>query len=142
MIVKNRDTTNDYWATYVNGGVTYQSVHGNDPDNYGNNPPTLKLNDTFAANFSMSGTWDHTHPTATTFRVGDTGSTNGNNEDLIARPLWTLDGRVKSWHNSGTGNNQNIDCGFTNGAQDLLSLNVLIPPIVADLFDTEQGTMR
>ena len=80
MIVKNRDTTNDDWMTYVN---TYQSVHGNDPDNYGNNPPTLKLNDTFAANFSMSGTWDHTHPTATTFRVGDTGGTNGNGEKQI-----------------------------------------------------------
>ena len=82
-MLKNRDTTNDDWMTYASG-VTYQSVHGNDPDNYGNNPPTLKLNDTFAANFSMSGTWDHTHPTATTFRVGDTGGTNGNSESSSA----------------------------------------------------------
>ena len=116
MIVKNRDTTNDYWATYVSG-VTYQSVHGNDPDNYGNNPPTLKLNSTFAANFSMSGTWDHTHPTATTFRVGDTGSTNGNGEKLVAYLFASLDGISKVGSYAGTGNNIDVDCGFTNGAR-------------------------
>ena len=119
MIVKNRDTTNDYWATYVSG-ITYQSVHGNDPDNNGNNPPTLKLNDTFVANFSMGGTWDHTHPTATTFRVGDTGSSNGNGEDLIAYLFATLPGISKVGTYTGTGSDLNIDCGFTNGARFVL----------------------
>ena len=116
MIVKNRDDTYGDWMVYVSG-VTYQSVHGSDPDNYGNNPPTLKLQSTDAANFSMSGTWDHTHPTATTFRVGDTGSTNGNNEKLVAYLFASLDGISKVGSYAGTGNNVDVDCGFTNGAR-------------------------
>ena len=139
MIVKNRDTTNDDWMVYVSG-VTYQSVHGNDPDSYGNNPPTLKLQSTDAANFSMSGTWDHTHPTATTFRVGDTGSTNGNNEDLIALLFASLDGISKIGTYTGTANAINVDCGFTNGAKF-----VLIKRVDSStgghwyVFDTSQG---
>ena len=80
----------------------YQSVQENDPDNYGNNPPTLKLNDTFAANFSMSGTWDHTHPTATTFRVGDTGARMETRLSVVAYLFASLDGISKVSGYTGT----------------------------------------
>ena len=71
------------WNVYVSD-ITYLSVYGNDPDNYGNNPPTLELNNSDNANFSMSGTWDHTHPNSNSFRVGDTYTTNENNQQMIA----------------------------------------------------------
>ena len=137
MIVKNKDTTNDDWHTYVSG-ITHLSVFGSDPDNYGNNPPRLYLNSTTQPNFSASGTWDHTHPTATTFRVGDTGGTNGNGEDLIAFLFASLDGISKIGTYTGTGSAQNIDCGFTNGARF-----VLIKRVDASahwiVFDTVRG---
>ena len=137
MIVKNRDTTNDDWMVYVSG-VTYQSVHGSDPDNYGNNPPTLKLQSIDAANFSMSGTWDHTHPTASVFRVGDTGSTNGNNEDLIAYLFASLDGISKVGSYSGSSSSVDVDCGFTNGARFVL-IRRIDSAANWTLFDTERG---
>jgi hypothetical protein len=138
MIVKNRDTSNDDWMVYVSG-ITYQSVHGNDPDNYGNNPPTLKLQDSnFVPNFSMSGTWDHTHPTATVFRVGDTGSTNGNGEDLIAYLFASLDGISKVGSYSGSSSSVDVDCGFTNGARFVL-IKRIDSTANWTLFDTERG---
>ena len=137
MIVKNRDTSNDDWQVYVRG-ITYQGIHGNDPDSYGNNPPVLKLNSSDAPNFSMGGSWDHTHPTASVFTVGDTGATNGNGENLIAYLFASLDGISKIGTYAGTGSAQNIDCGFTNGARF-----VLIKRVDSSdnwhLFDTTQG---
>ena len=137
MIVKNRDTSNDDWYVYVSG-ITHLSVYGSDPDSYGSNPARLYLNQTETAGFSSSGVWDHTHPTATTFRVGDTGGTNGNNEDLIAFLFATLPGISKIGSYSGNGGNQDIDCGFTNGARFVLIKRT----DSADnwhLFDTTQG---
>ena len=137
MIVKNRDTSNDDWMVYVSG-VTYQSVHGNDPDSYGNNPPTLKLQSTDAANFSMSGTWDHTHPTASVFRVGDTGSTNGSNENLIAYLFSSLDGISKVGSYSGSSSSVDVDCGFTNGAR-FVFIKRIDSTANWVVFDTERG---
>ena len=117
MFVKNRDTTNDDWHAYASG-VTHLSVFGSDPDSYGNNAIRLYLNDTDQAQFSASGSWDHTHPSATTFRVGDTGGTNGNGEDLIAFLFASLDGVSKIGTYTGTGSDGiNVDCGFTAGAR-------------------------
>jgi|TARA_B100000035_G_scaffold56657_5_gene45020 hypothetical protein len=138
MIVKNRDTTNDDWMVYVSG-VTYQSINGNDPDNYGNNPPTLKLQVTDTANFSMSGTWDHTHPTATVFTVGDTGSTNGNGEDLIAYLFASLDGISKVGSYNGSSSSIDVDCGFTNGARFVLIKRIDNAGEPWTLFDTTRG---
>jgi len=115
MIVKNRDTTSD-WHTYVSG-ITYLSVYGSDPSSYGNNPARLYLNDNSDAEFSSSGSWDHTHPTATTFRVGDTFGTNGNSNKLIAYLFASLPGVSKVGSYTGTGSAINVDCGFTNGAR-------------------------
>jgi hypothetical protein len=84
--VKNRTRTTGSgadWNVYVSD-ITYLSVYGNDPDNNGNRPASLKLNDTDAAQFTGSGNWDHTHPNSNSFRVGDTFTTNENNQQMIA----------------------------------------------------------
>jgi hypothetical protein len=117
MIVKNRDTSPRDWHTYVSG-ITHLSVYGSDPDNYGNNPPRLYLNRTDAAIFSASGSWDHTHPTATTFRVGN--ETNGNGDGQIAYLFASLGGISKVGSYSGTGSDIDVDCGFSAGARFVL----------------------
>ena len=119
IIVKNRDTSNDDWHTYVSG-ITHLSVYGSDPDSLGNNAARLYLNETDDAQFSASGSWDHAHPTATTFRVGDTGGTNGNGENLIAYLFATLPGISKVGSYTGTGSARNLDFGFTAGARFFL----------------------
>jgi len=91
MWLKNRTRSlGSDWMVYVSG-ITHLSVYGSDPDNYGNNPPTLELNTTDQANFSMSGTWDHTHPTSTHFRVGDTYHTNQSGESIMALLFASID---------------------------------------------------
>tara|TARA_R100000734_G_scaffold6755_1_gene5662 strand:- start:366 stop:2357 length:1992 start_codon:yes stop_codon:yes gene_type:complete len=136
MIVKNRESANDF-HTYVRG-ITYLSVYGSDPSSYGNNPARLYLNEDSDATFSASGSWDHTHPTATHFRVGNAGGTNDNSAALVAYLFASLDGISKVGTYTGTGSTQNIDCGFTNGARFVLIKRC----DAADnwhLFDTTQG---
>ena len=122
MWVKQRSTSfiNGDWEVYVSG-ITALSVNGSDPDNYGDNPPTLRLNTTAAPNFSMSGTWDHTHPTSSVFRVGDTYSTNRNGDPYIAYLFATLAGvsKVGSFTQSGA---TNVDCGFTGDTPSFILL--------------------
>jgi len=136
MIVKNREAGTNF-HTYVSG-ITYLSVYGSDPDSLGNNPARLYLDEDSDATFSASGSWDHTHPTATHFRVGDTGGTNDNSAKLVAYLFASLDGISKIGTYTGTGSTQNIDCGFTNGARFVLIKRC----DAADnwhLFDTTQG---
>jgi hypothetical protein len=114
MWVKNRTRTTGggaYWNVYVSG-ITHLSVYGSDPDNLGNNPVSLKLNDTDAAQFSGSGNWDHTHPTSTHFTVGDTYSTNQNGESMIAMLFSSISGISKVGSFTGTGATQTITLGF------------------------------
>jgi len=136
MIVKNTDSLSDF-HTYVSG-ITHLSVYGSDPDSYGNNPARLYLNSDSDATFSASGSWDHTHPTATNFRVGDTFGTNGNGNVIVAYLFASLEGISKVGSYSGNGSTQDIDCGFTNGARFVLIKRT----DSADnwhLFDTTQG---
>ncbi len=114
MWVKNRTRTTGggaYWNVYVSG-ITHLSVYGSDPDNLGNNPVSLKLNDTDAAQFSGSGNWDHTHPTSTHFTVGDTYTTNQNGESMIAMLFSSISGISKVGSFTGTGATQTITLGF------------------------------
>ena len=115
MWIKNRDQPDD-WAVYVSG-ITHLSVYGSDPDSYGSNPARLELNTTEQAQFSGSGNWDHTHPTSSVFRVGDTGATNGNGENLIAYLFASLDGVSKVGSFTISGSDIDVDCGFSNGAR-------------------------
>ena len=116
MWIKNRDSATD-WAVYFSG-LTHLSVFGSDPDNRGDNPVRLELNTVEQAQFSSSGVWDHTHPTESVFRVGDTGATNGNNQQLVAYLFGSVSGVSKAGafiHSTGT--RSIVDCGFTAGAR-------------------------
>jgi len=138
MWVKNRNrTSGSDWMVYVSG-ITHLSTYGSDPDNRGDNPASLFLNKTDEANFSMSGNWDHTHPTDTTFRVGDTYHTNENTKNIIAYLFASLPGISKVGSYTGNGSSQTINCGFTTGARFIL---IKRTDSTGDwwFFDTERG---
>ena len=114
MWLKNRTRTaggGSDWIVYVSG-ITHLSVYGSDPDNYGNNPVALELNTTEKAIFSGSGYWDHTHPTSTHFRVGDTYHCNQSGESIMAILFANIDkiSKVGSYTGNGvkTGNFQSV----------------------------------
>ena len=114
MWVKNRTRTTGggaYWNVYVSG-ITHLSVYGSDPDNHGNRPASLRLNDTNTAQFSGSGNWDHTHPTSTHFTVGDTYTTNQNGESMIAILFSSISGISKVGYYDGSDSSQTITTGF------------------------------
>jgi hypothetical protein len=114
MWVKNRTRTaggGADWNVYVSG-ITHLSVYGSDPDNRGNNPVSLKLNDTDDAQFSGSGNWDHTHPTSTHFRVGDTYTTNQSGEQMIAFLFASVDGISKVGSYDGSSSTVTVTTGF------------------------------
>jgi len=99
------------WIAYISG-ITHLSVYGSDPDNYGNNPVAFELNNTEKAQFSASGYWDHTHPTSTHFRVGDTYHTNQSGESIIAYLFASRAGISKVGSYSGSNSDQTITLGF------------------------------
>lgn len=114
MILKNRTRSaggGADWIVYVSG-ITHLSVFGSDPDNYGNNPVALELNTTEQAQFSASGYWDHTHPTSTHFRVGDTYSTNQSGQDMIAYLFANIAKISSVGAYTGTGSDVNVTTGF------------------------------
>ena len=115
MWVKNRTRSlggGSDWFVYVRG-ITYLNVYGSDPDNYGDNPAALELNNTDQANFSMSGVWDHTHPTSTHFRVGDTFATNENGSSMQALLFASIEGISKIGYYAGNGNaDRELNFGF------------------------------
>ena len=83
--------------------------------------------------------WNDTAPTASVFSVGNANSdTNDANVGFVAYIFATLAGISKVGNYTGTGSDQTIDCGFSNGARFVLlkatgtSSNWL-------LFDTARG---
>ncbi len=122
MIVKKRDTAvfdTSNWGVYVSG-ITQLSVFGSDPDNYGSRPAVLTLNATSVPSFSSSGYWDHTHPTSTYFRLGDTYHVNRSGSTYIAYLFASLPGISKVGSYTGNGSSQTINCAFTTGARFVL----------------------
>jgi len=59
-------------------------------------------------------------PTDTNFYVGSTGNTNRYGDGMIAYLFGSLDGISKCGSYTGTGNNINVDCGFSAGARLIL----------------------
>ena len=64
------------------------------------------------------GNWGGANPTAT--RLAVSGGTNTNNYKFISYLFATLDGVSKVGSFTATGNDVNVDCGFTNGARFVL----------------------
>ena len=61
--------------------------------------------------------WNDTEPTSSVFSVGTSVSVNGSGNDIVAYLFASLDGISKVGSYTGTGNNINVDCGFSNGAR-------------------------
>ena len=119
MIVKNRQAFKK-WFVYHKEMTTTHAVYWNDND----------------AEFSTS-VW-YTDPVASVFYVSSGSDLNNSGDYHIALLFATLDGISKVGSYSGTGNDLNVDCGFTAGARF-----VMIKRIDGyghwHQFDTEQG---
>ena len=69
---------------------------------------------------SNSGNFNATTPTASSFSVGGANNTNASSGTYIAYLFASLTGISKVGSYSGTGNDINVDCGFTAGARFVL----------------------
>ena len=83
------------------------------------NTKHLNLNESIAA-ATDSSIWNDTTPTASVFTLGYDIKVNGNGDNHIAYLFATVAGVSKVGSYTGTGSDQNIDCGFTNGARFVL----------------------
>ena len=101
IIAKNMDSALYSWRVYSE--VT-------DATDY------LALNST-ASTSDLNTIWNDTEPTSSVFSVGTNGGTNGSGNDIVAYLFASLDGISKVGSYTGTGNNINVDCGFSNGAR-------------------------
>jgi hypothetical protein len=70
---------------------------------------------------TYSGVWNDTAPTSTVFSLGSDGYVNGGSSNkYIAYLFSSLPGISKVGSYAGTGNNIDVDCGFTSGARFVL----------------------
>jgi hypothetical protein len=100
IIVKNRDA-NEWWAVQATSLAANQVGF---------------LNDTAA--FATNSQFGSGVPTASVFKVGNSGNTSQSGQEYIAFLFATLDGISKVGSYTGNGaTSQNIDCGFSNGAR-------------------------
>jgi len=106
---------------------------------YGDNTDYLVLNSN-SHSTDNNELWNDTSPTASVFTVGPDNDVNANNETYIAYLFATIPGISKVGSYTGTGNNIDVDCGFTNGARF-----VMIKRITSGwsanwwVFDTKRG---
>ena len=76
------------------------------------------LHDTYGFYTSSAGQiWGNTDFTSTQISVGTFSNSNANNVSMMCYMFATLDGISKVGSYTGTGNNIDIDCGFTSGAR-------------------------
>ena len=101
IFVKNREN-NWHWSVYS------QSL---------GNSKRLILNLDDAQQTDGSAYWTSTSPTSTNFTVGYDPYVNKGDDHHIAYLFASLDGISKIGTYTGTGNDIDIDCGFTNGAR-------------------------
>lgn len=101
------------------------------------NTKSLQLNDSTTPQ-TNSVYWNNTTPTDSVFTVGSQASVNSNNQTFVGFLFGSISGVSKVGSYTGNGSNQNIDCGFSNGAR-----YVLIKDVSASdnwyFFDTLRG---
>ena len=121
MIVKRRDSTGA-WRVYssVTGAGKYLRVDSN------------------AAEATTSTRWNNTAPTSTAFTVGTASDVNASGGTYFNFLFATLTGVSKVDSYTGTGNDINVDCGFTAGARFVM---IKRTDSSGDwyVFDTERG---
>ena len=99
MWVKRTDS-NAHWAVYGNNENTKYAVL-----------------DTDLAAATGAAYWNSTSPTSSVFTVGTHGDTNGSGNPYCAWLWASVDGVSKVGSYTGTGSDQNIDCGFSSSAR-------------------------
>ena len=121
MIVKRRDSTGA-WRVYssVTGAGKYLRVDSN------------------AAEATTSTRWNNTAPTSTAFTVGTASDVNASGGTYFNFLFATLAGVSKVGSYTGTGNDINVNCGFTAGARFVM---IKRTDSSGDwfVFDTERG---
>ncbi len=108
--IKRRDSSTDWavWHKDLNEGVDAEDYH-------------LHLNSSTTENTGKEfGQYNSYYPTETDFEVGESTLTNSTNGRYLAMVFGEIDGVSKMGRYTGNGTNQNIDCGFTNGARYIL----------------------
>ena len=104
VIVKSR-TSSYSWSVYVSHLSSPRTKY-------------LYLNGTDGAGSALEGTfWGSSDFTATQISLGNYANTNHSGNLMIAYMFATLDGISKVGTYSGTGNDINVDCGFSSGAR-------------------------
>jgi len=103
MIIKST-TDNEGWPVYhpSYGATKYVRI---------NNDSAVATSNLF---------WNNTAPTSSVFSVGNYDEVNGANKTYIAYLFATLPGISKVGSYTGTGNDIDVDCGFTAGARFVL----------------------
>ena len=101
LITSRNGTFGWYWQHYALGKDTF-----------------MQLNNSEGAG-SNGGVFDSTLPTSSVFSLpgGDLGGSNGSSYNYVAYLFADLDGISKAGTYTGTGNNINVDCGFSAGAR-------------------------
>ena len=79
----------------------------------------LVLNDVGGAT-TASAAFNDTEPTASVFTLGNGAGVNGSTKTFVGYLFASLDGISKVGSYTGTGNDVNVDCGFTAGARFIL----------------------
>jgi len=104
MILKNRTDAS-----------SFQVYHSANPAVY-----HLELNNTNARN-SNGAVFNSTAPTSSVFSVGTQNNVNGSGKNLMAYLFASVDGISKVGSYTGTGNDVNVDCGFSSGARIVIA---------------------
>ena len=123
MWIKNRDSAEN-WAVYHSALGTSKYLH-------------LNTNDA-ALTLDAANRWNNTSPTATQFSVGTSTEVSHFTRDFVAYLFATVAGVSKVGSYTGSGSDQTIDCGFTNGARFVL-IKVTSDSDNWVLFDTTRG---
>ena len=122
VIIKARTDAGENWAVY---------------NSFIGNTKGLNLNRDKPAE-TTHARWNSTSPTSTQFTVDSQNSVNYNTGTYVAYLFASLSGISKVGNYTGTGNDINVDCGFSSGARF-----VLIKRTDSDadwfLFDTLRG---
>ena len=109
MFIKNRtDSSYSDWTVY------YKSATAGGANKY------LSLNSNSGETTHSTVPWNNTDPTSTQFTVYNSWIVNKGSSQYIATLFASLDGVSKVGTYSGTGNNINVDCGFSAGARFVL----------------------
>jgi hypothetical protein len=103
MILKSRDITTSW--------IVYHKDIGN--------TKAIYLNKDNAETTASSGWWDNTTPTDTVFTVGANPSQSSWGS-VVSYLFASVDGISKVGSYTGTGNDLNVDCGFSAGARFIL----------------------